>query len=87
MLDTNFPNIVSRFQFFEEFSGNNVNIFNQIENKENLFNLFTGKGFKVIFYGALAVLKMIENYFSHKIKLAHLRTDGKQKNVLDEICR
>jgi len=79
MLDANFPNIVSRLQFLEQFSGYNVNIFNQIENKEHFFNLLVGKRSKVIFYGAVTILKMIENYFTHGVKLALLRTHGKVK--------
>jgi len=76
------PKYHQRFQLFEEFTGNNVNIFNQIENKENLFNLFIRKRLKVIRHGAFAVLKVIENYFSHIIKLAHLRTKNNSKNVI-----
>ena len=83
MLDTNFPNIVSRFQFFKEFTGNNINILNQIKYKEDFFNLFVGKSFKVSLNWTLAVLEMIENYFSRASKLAYMRTKSKLQIITD----
>jgi len=74
ILNSNFPNIIGRIQFFEKFTGYDIKILNQVENEENFFDLLVGKRFEVILHWAFAVLKMIENNFSHIHKLAHLLT-------------
>ena len=79
VLDANLPNIIGCFQLFEKLARYDVNRFYQIENKEYLFNLFVGEGLKVILHRAFAVFKMVENYFSHEVKLAQVRTKGNDK--------
>ena len=65
-----FPNVVNRFQFLEKFTGDNIKIFNEIKDKENLLHLLIGQGIEVLMNWAVAIFEVVEINFSHILKLA-----------------
>jgi len=65
-----FPNVVSRFQFLEKFTGDNIEIFNEIKNKEGLLHLLIGQGVKIVLNWAVTIFEVVEINSSHILKLA-----------------
>lgn len=65
-----FPNVISPFQILEKFTGDNVEIFNEIKDKENFLNLLIVQGVKVVLNWAVAIFEVVEIDFPHTLKLA-----------------
>ena len=50
MLHPDFPYVICILQFYEKLMRNNVNLFNEIENKRNFLKLFIGERIEIFLH-------------------------------------